>query len=147
MTPESTLREATIRGSDNVSIAVAVDERELSFRYRPPGPSENPLTIQVALGTRRQIGAAVLPFAQHFEGSTVFLPFKCDLLLSAEVRPGQIVCFLRRWERWQWSDRTQTDHFEVIEENGAFLFRIPRPLLGDAAKNRLRHLRERPKRE
>ena len=59
----------------------------------------------------RQIGAAVLPFAQHGEGSTVFLPFKCDLLLSAEIRAGQIVCFLRRWERWRWSDREQTRRF------------------------------------
>jgi len=113
---------------------VAGSARGLVLRYRPPAPCENSLTIHVALGTRRQIGATVLPFSQHLEGSTVFLPFKCDLLLSAEVRAGQIVCFLRRWERWQWSDRKQTDHFEVIEENGAFLFRIPRPLLDDAAK-------------
>ena len=132
--PETTLREQIIAGSDDVTITVAASARELFLRFRPSAPSENALSIHVALGTQRQIGAAVLPFSQHFEGSTVFLPFKCDLLLSAEVRAGQIVCFLRRWERWRWSDREQTDDFEVTEENGEFLFRIPRPLLGDAAK-------------
>ena len=129
-----TLREQTIAGSDNVSIRVAVSERELFFRYRPPAPSENALSICLALGTRRQIGAAILPFAQHFEGSTVFLPFKSDLLLSVEVRAGQIVCFLRRWERWRWSEREQTQAFAIIQENGEFVFRIPRNLLGDTGK-------------
>ena len=132
--PETTLREQTIAGSDNVSITVAVSDGELFFRYRPPAPSENALNIYLALGTHRQIGAAVLPFSQHFEGSTVFLPFKSDLLLSAEVRAGQIVRFLRRWERWRWSEREQTQAFEVTRENGEFVFRIPRPLAGEATK-------------
>jgi glycosidase len=132
--PEMTEREQMIAGSNNVSIIVAGSARAIVLRYRPPAPCKNPLTIHVALGTQRHIGAAVLPFSQNFEGSTVFLPFKCDLLLSAEVRTGRVVCFLRRWERWQWSDREQTEDFDVIEENGAFLFRIPRPLLDDAAK-------------
>jgi glycosidase len=132
--PEMILREQTIAGSDSVSITVAVSERELFFRYRPPAPSENALNICVALGTRRQIGAAILPFTPHLEGSTVFLPFKSDLLLSVEVRAGQVGCFLRRWERWQWSDREQTQAFEVTQENGEFVFRIPRPLAGAATR-------------
>ena len=123
-----------LAGSDNVGITVAVSPAELVIGYRPPGLSENSLNLYLALGTHREIGAAVLPFSQHFEGSTVFLPFKCDLLLSAEVRAGQIACFLRRWERCRWSDREQTRDFEVTEENGEFLFRIPRPLLGDAQR-------------
>jgi glycosidase len=132
--PETTEREQTVSGSDNVTIKVAVSARVLVLRYRPPAPCENSPTIHVALGTRRQIGAAVLPFSQHLEGSTVFLPFKCDLFLSAEVRAGEIVCFLRRWERWRWSNREQTEDFDATEENGEFLFRIPRPLLGDVQK-------------
>lgn len=78
------------------------------------------------------MGAAVLPFAQHAEGSTVFLPFKADLLLSAEIRGNQIVASLRRWERWRWSDREQTQAFELTEQNGEFVFRLPRALVGDA---------------
>ena len=123
-----------IAGSDNVSISVVETAQHCVFSYRPAGPSGNPLNLYVALGTHREIGAAVLPFAQHAEGSTVFLPFKCDLLLSVEVRAGQIVCFLRRWERCRWSDRDQTAAFEVTRANGEFLFRIPRSLLGPARK-------------
>jgi glycosidase len=130
--PEMTLREQAIAGSDNVSITVALSEGELFFRYRPPAPSENALNICVALGTQRQIGAAILPFAQHLEGSTVFLSFKSDLLLSVEVRAGQIVCFLRRWERWRWSEREQTQAFGVTRENDEFIFRVPRAVLNDA---------------
>jgi glycosidase len=128
------LRNETIAGSDDVGIAVAVSPGELVFGYRPPQPSQNAVYLYLALGTHREIGAAVLPFSQYVEGSTVFLPFKCDLLLSVEVRDGQIVCFFRKWERWRWSDRQPTDDFNVTEKNGEFLFRIPRPVVGDAQK-------------
>ena len=54
--PETTGREQTIAGSDNVSITVAGGEREISFRYRPPGPGGAAINIYLALGTGRQIG-------------------------------------------------------------------------------------------
>jgi glycosidase len=130
---ETTGREQTIAGSDNVSITLARSERDLVLRYRPPGPLENALNIFVALGTHEEIGAAVLPFGQHAEGSTVFLPFKSDLLLTAEISSNQITSSIRWWERWCWSERETTDAFEVSEQNGEFVFRVPRPLLGDTA--------------
>ena len=130
--PEMSLCEPTIAGSDNVSIAVGVTAQQWVFRYRLAGAIENAQTIYVALGAQREIGAAVLPFAQHAEGSTVFLPFKCDLLPSAEIRGSEIVPFLRRWKRWRWSEREQTRAFEVTGQNGEFMFRFPRALLGDA---------------
>jgi len=132
--PDRTSREQVITGSDNVSITVAASQRELVFRYRPPSPSENALNIHVALGTRRQIGAAILPFAQHAEGSTVFLPFKSDLFLSAEIKAGEIVGFIRRWERWRWSDRERTQTFSVSGRDGEFVLTIPRALLGGGEK-------------
>jgi glycosidase len=132
--PEMIRREQTIAGSDNVSLTIAISDRDLFFRYRPSATGDDSLNICIAFGTHRQIGAAILPFAQHFEGSTVFLPFKCDLLLSAEVRAGKIACFLRKWERWRWSDREQTRDFEVTWESGAFLFRVPRSLLDSVEK-------------
>ncbi len=129
--PEMTLREQAIAGSDAVSITVATSPRELVFRYRPPAPSGNPQNIFVALGTHQQIGAAVLPFSQHREGSTVFLPFKCDLFLSVESRPAGLNCFLRRWERWRWSEREKTDAFQVVREKDEFVFRFPCPPLDE----------------
>jgi glycosidase len=126
------LRQEEIAGSDGVSIEVALTAEEIVFRYRPSGLLESAQSIYLALGTQREIGAAVLPFTQHGEGSTVFLPFKADLLLSAEIRGAEIVAFIRRWERWRWSEREQTRAFEVMGENGEFVFRIPRALVGDA---------------
>jgi glycosidase len=127
------LRQETFAGSDSVALTVGVAAGELTVRYRPPGPTENALNIFIALGTHEEIGAAVLPFGQHAEGSTVFLPFKSDLLLTAEIRDGQITSSIRWWERWRWSERETTDSFEVSEQNGEFVFRIPQPLLGDTA--------------
>jgi glycosidase len=127
------LRQETFAGSDSVALTVGVAAGELTVRYRPPGPTENALNIFIALGTHEEIGAAVLPFGQNAEGSTVFLPFKSDLLLTAEIRNSQITSSIRWWERWRWSERETTDSFEVSEQNGEFVFRIPQPLLGDTA--------------
>jgi glycosidase len=127
------LRQETFAGSDSVALTVGVAAGELTVRYRPPGLTENALNIFIALGTHEEIGAAVLPFGQHAEGSTVFLPFKSDLLLTAEIRNGQITSSIRWWERWRWSERETTDSFEVSEQNSEFVFRIPQSLLGDTA--------------
>jgi glycosidase len=122
-----------ISGSDDVAITLSYSSATLRIGYRSPGLAENAQNLFIALGTHREIGAAVLPFAQGAEGSTVFLPFKCDLLLSAEIRNGQIASFIRRWERWQWSKREPAESLEIAGRNGEFIFRIPRALLGDAA--------------
>src|SRR5689334_8886147 len=122
--PQTIPLEQTIAGSDNVLITLEISPQRLIVRYQPP-PTENPLVISLAFRTDREIGAAILPFAQHSDGSTVFLPFKCDLLLSAEVRPGQVTCFERKRINWRWSDRQQTTDFEVANEKSEFVFHIP----------------------
>jgi len=77
----------------------------------------------------------VLPFAQRAEGSTVFLPFKADLLLTAEIRGDQIFSFVRKYERWRWSERDPAQAFDVAaQDDGEFVFRVPRALAGDATK-------------
>jgi glycosidase len=126
------LRHETIAGSDNVAITVAFSPAELIIGYRLPGPGGGSQSFFLALGTQREIGGAVLPFAQHAEGSTVFLPFKADLLLSAETKGDQIVPFLRRWKRWRWIEREQTRAFEVTRQNSELTFRISRALVGNA---------------
>ena len=124
--------EETIAGSDKVSITLALSETELIVRYQLPELGAKTVNVFVALGTHREIGAAVLPFAQGFEGSTVFLPFKCDLILSAAIRPGQILCFARIWERWKWNERELTREFKVTLSATDTVFRIPRAILGTA---------------
>src|ERR1700682_5241303 len=124
-------REQPLAGSDNVSIAVALTRTDLLFRYRPPASFDHGQNIFVALGRHRETGAPVLPFARNTDGSTVFLPFQSDLLLTAAIRGDQIRPFIRQWERCRWSEREETEAFEVIAEHGALVFRIPRSLLGD----------------
>jgi glycosidase len=119
-------------GSDNVEITAGVSPAEFVIGFRPPDFGKGPVNLYLALGTHQEIGAAVIPFSQHFEGSTVFLPFKSDLLLSAELRGDQICSFIRRWERWRWNDREQTKTFEATRQNGEVLFRVPRELTRDA---------------
>jgi glycosidase len=126
------LRQQTITGSEGVTIAIALSRTELTVEYRPPQPVGKWLGVYLVLGTRCEVGAAVLPFSRYAEGSTVVLPFQADLLLSAEIGDREIVAFLRRWERWRWSEREQTHAFAVTEHNGEFVFRIPRALVGDA---------------
>ena len=94
--PSGLLFERSISGSDNVAITVEVTETEIFFRYFVPGGFGDAQNIFLALRTNREIGAAVLPFAQNAEGSTVFLPFKADLLLSVELKTDQIRSFERR---------------------------------------------------
>jgi glycosidase len=128
------LRTQTLHGSDNVSISVSDSAAELCFVYRPPGLGDNPIHLYIVLGTHRQIGAAVLPFSRGFEGSTVFLPFKGDLLFLVEINAGQTACFLRQWERWRWSERAKSRDFEAVLENSTIAVRIPRDLIGGGAK-------------
>lgn len=132
---DSTVREETFAGSDHVLITVAISDSELIIHYCPQQPSENATNVYVALGTHRQTGAAILPFAQHREGSTVFLPFMSDLILSAEVRSHKVTCFKRDWENWKWGDRKQTDDFDVAIEESALVFRIPRAILGASSSS------------
>jgi glycosidase len=128
------LRQDTFAGSDNVEIKVAASRAELVIGYRLPGPTDGSQNIFLALGTFRAIGAAILPFAQHAEGSTVFLPFQADLLLSAEIRGDEILPFIRKWESWRWSERAQTQAFEATRNVEEVVFRIPHALFGDAGK-------------
>jgi glycosidase len=122
-----------IIGSNNVSITVATSEADLLVAYRPAGPCESGQSIFIAIGSHREIGAAVLPFARHQEGSTVFLPFRADLLLSVEIGGAGIVPFVRRWERWRWGERERTSGFTVEALEGELIFRIPHFVLGSDA--------------
>jgi glycosidase len=131
--PQTGLRQHTIAGSDKVSIAVAATADEIFFSYRPPGPFEHAQNIFLVLGTEREMGAAVLPFAPGAEGSTVFLPFQANLLFSAEIRGSQISSFLRKWEGHRWQERESTRALDVIALNGAIHFRIPRTVAGNAS--------------
>ncbi|MFL6521616.1 MAG: alpha-amylase family glycosyl hydrolase [Chthoniobacterales bacterium] len=131
--PSATLasvRDQTIAGSDNVTLSVRLTENDILLQYGAQAGFVRAQNIFLALGTRREMGASVLPFAQHTEGSTVFVPFRVNRLLSVELRGGQIVAFVRRWERCRWSERERTDEFAASMADGEMVFRVPCSLLG-----------------
>src|SRR6266513_2122379 len=111
--PTGLILERSISGSDQVSIKIEVTETEILLRYLVPGGFGGAQNIFLALRTHRDIGAAVLPFAQNAEGSTVFLPFKADLLLSIEARTDEMIFLVRKWKNWRWTDRERTDAIEA----------------------------------
>jgi glycosidase len=99
------LGNAIINGSDNVSITVATSDSDLLIAYRPAGPCLSPQSIFIAIGSHREIGAAILPFGRHHEGSTVFLPFNANLLICIEIGGASPISWVRRWSGWHWRER------------------------------------------
>jgi len=118
--PTGLILERSISGSDHVSIKIEITETEILLRYLVPGGFGGAQNIFLALRTHRDIGAAVLPFAQNAEGSTVFLPFKADLLLSIEARTDEMISLVRKWENWRWADRERTDAIEANRDELVF---------------------------
>ena len=125
--PQTIVRELVIDGSDNVSIAVLATEEAVLFSYRSTGGLDRGQNIFLAIGTHREIGAAVLPFGRLAEGSTVFLPFKADLFLTAEIRGDANTTFIRRWQRWRWSERKEIE--SLPSDDREVVFRIQRKTL------------------
>lgn len=127
------MRPQTIAGSDGVAIELEVIEADLLVTYRFPSALQNPQNLFLALRTHREIGAAVLPFGRNAEGSTVFLPFKAERLLIAEIRGEAVTPFLRQWEHWRWSEREQTESVGATLEEGRLRLRLLRSLFGSAS--------------
>ena len=96
-----------------MSTAFAMDGQEVKF-FRAheqfevgfSGVALSPgTTFFVALRAGKELGSAVIPFGESFEGSTVFLPFQADRLYFVQIGSENGKVFERRWEKWQWSDR------------------------------------------
>ena len=122
-----------IAGSDGAIISLSLTKDDLVIDYRAPDLNRGQVKVYVALGTYRAIGSAVIPFAQNFEGSTVFLPFKADLFLMVDYGSETDICSTRLWQKWKWGDPTTKSDVKV---RGArkVIVRIPRSRLGDSVK-------------
>ena len=109
-------------------IQLSLTEAALIITYRAPNLREGE-SVYLTLGTHREIGSAVIPFDRHNEGSTVFLPFKSDLLIFAAAKEGKLHCYQRKWERWKWSGRTTANGCVASFDNGALTFHFQRAAL------------------
>ena len=109
-------------------IQLSLTETALIITYRAPNLREGK-SVYLTLGTHREIGSAVLPFDRNNEGSTVFLPFKSDLLLVAVVKGGHLDCYQRKWEDWKWTERTAASGCLAKFHNGTLTFNLQRAAL------------------
>lgn len=120
------LPKQTISGSDGASIDIALSDVDLLIEYRAPDLKPEHGAVYLALGTHREIGSSVIPFARAQEGSTVFLPFKADRLVYARSTS----CLERKWGKWKWNEAAAATVAKI--DNGTATFRVPRSDLGTA---------------
>ncbi len=128
MSAGESLHTQIISGSAGAKITLSVSDADFSIEYRAPYLVTGKSAVYVALGTHREIGSAVIPFQRNQEGSTVFLPFKADLL--AYARSGS--CLERKWEKWKWNEAKSSTANHVETGEGTCTLRLPRSQFGDA---------------
>jgi glycosidase len=119
------LPKQIISGADGASITISFTKADLQIEYSAPAANAN-TTVFVALGTHREIGSAVVPFQREQEGSTIFLSFKADLLVSAKLGAKSTVCLERKWARWKWNDAASSTTNHVKIDRGTATFQFPR---------------------
>jgi len=127
----ATVQEQTIPGSDGASITLKLSSDDLVIEYRSPQLTDR-CRVYVALGTHREIGSTVIPFQREQEGSTVFLPFKADLLLGGKARSQATSCLERRWENWKWNEAKDSSESQVKFDHNVLTFQILRSQIGGA---------------
>src|SRR6476659_1149671 len=93
-------------------------------------------TVFIALKTGTELGSAVVPFAESFEGSPVFLPFQANKLYLLQMGTDTLKVFKREWQDWKWSEHRAAGE-EVDVEVGAFDCRIRFPLRALTSKMHL----------
>jgi glycosidase len=128
---EKTLSKQTISGADGAAITISLTPADLQIEYRAPGLDDSS-AIFVALGTHHEIGSAVVPFRREQEGSTVFLPFKADLLVFLKFGEPA-ACRERKWTHWKWNEATisATNHAKI--DRGTAVFQLPLAQFTNAA--------------
>ncbi len=85
------------------------DAEWLRIEFACEGASQPGRALFVALDSDPLNGCAVVPYAQHYEGSTVFLPFRADRLFALHIGDdGKPTLWRRKWERAKWSERIET---------------------------------------
>src|SRR5438874_1736555 len=119
------LPKQVISGADGASITISLTKADLQIEYSVPAANAS-TAVFIALGTHRDIGSAVVPFQREQEGSTVFLPFKSDLLLSTKLAVQPASCLERKWTNWKWSDAVSSTGTHVKVDNGTVTFLVPR---------------------
>jgi hypothetical protein len=92
-------------------------------------------SVFVALQNDSEMGSAVIPFSENFEGSTVFLPFQASKLYILQMGTDTARVWQRTWKNWKWIERQEAAK-EVELNVGAYdcAVRLPLTSLGKKIK-------------
>lgn len=125
------LPKQNVPGANGASISISLTKTDLQIEYSAPAANAS-TAVFVALGTHHEIGSAVVPFQREQEGSTVFLPFKADLLLCAKLGVEPAECRERKWAHWKWNDAAASATNHVKIDGAKAIFQLPRSQLSNA---------------
>ena len=125
------LHKQTVKGGDNASIDLSLSDETITISYQAPGISTDHHRVFFAFGSHQQTGSAVLPFQREREGSTVFLPFQADRLISAKGSHSTTVQE-QTWDNWKWNPARDTAVIKLTGDDGRLTFQIPRSYFAGA---------------
>ncbi len=125
------LHKQTVKGGDNASIDLSLSDETITISYQAPGVSTDHHRVFFAFGSHQQTGSAVLPFQREREGSTVFLPFQADRLISAKGSHSTTVQE-QTWDNWKWNPARDTAVIKLTGDAGRLTFQIPRSYFAGA---------------
>ncbi len=108
-------------------ITITSDAEWLRIEFAAEGIEKPGRALFVALHTDPLSGCAVIPYQQHTEGSTVFLPFRASRLYAARIdNEGKPAKWWREWKGTQWSGHMDVKpEFKVEVERGKLRILIP----------------------
>ncbi len=132
MAANKSLHNQNLHGADKATIKIELSDADVTIAVSAPGMIADHNRVYLAIGSHQQMGSAVLPFQREHEGSTVFLPFKADRLISAKASPSATVQE-QKWENWKWNSAQDAKDVKVVVSDSAVTFRIPRTYLGGPA--------------
>jgi glycosidase len=89
--------------SANASLQITPDAGQLRIEFSAPGIDQPAHRVFLAISSGTNPGSSVLPYGQHIEGSTVFLPFSAGHLFSIVNLPGGPATSVRAWRATEWS--------------------------------------------
>ncbi len=111
------------------TVSITLHPDSLHIAFHSPQIADDGHTLFIALDTDALDGCAVIPYAVNAEGSTVFLPFRANVMFAIRCESdGKTRAWTRRWLRMKWSEPAENAVF-ATRKNGALSVSIPPPSL------------------
>jgi glycosidase len=89
--------------SPGASLQITPEDDHLHLDFTAPGIDQAAHRLFLAIDSGTDSGSSILPYGQHIEGSTVFLPFSAGHLFSIVNLPGAPAVSVRTWLGGEWS--------------------------------------------